>query len=335
MAIPDRSAVRAHLIGGGIASLAAAALLVRDGNVLGHNITIYEELERLGGSLDGSGNADQGYVVRGGRMIESKYACTYDLFSSIPTLDGSQTVTQEIMAWNEVMKTSSRSRFVRGGHRIAAPEFGLDERHILALEMLALEPEAMLGRTRIDEHFAPSFFHSNFWFMWCTTFAFQPWHSAVEFKRYLLRFAHMVSGFNQLHGIMRTVFNQYDSMVLPLRRWLETRGVRFALGTRVNDVSFARHRSRTVVDSLAFERPRLRGRIAVEPTDLVFATLGSMTEGTSIRRHADGAATQRQARSAGPGGCGRRWRRAGPNSDVRVRSATTWTNPNGCRSPPP
>jgi oleate hydratase len=69
--------------------------------------------------------------------------------------------------------------------------------------------------------------------MWCTTFAFQPWHSAVEFKRYLVRFTHMVSGFNTLTGIMRTVYNQYDSMVRPLQKWLEERGVKFQLNTRV------------------------------------------------------------------------------------------------------
>ena len=37
-------------------------------------------------------------------MLESKYLCTYDLFSSIPALDNSQTVTQEIFKWNEVMQ---------------------------------------------------------------------------------------------------------------------------------------------------------------------------------------------------------------------------------------
>ena len=75
--------------------------------------------------------------------------------------------------------------------------------------------------------------------MWCTTFAFQPWHSAVEFKRYLDRFAHMISGFNTLKGIMRTVYNQYDSMVRPLQKWLVDRGVNFELNTRVLDLEFA------------------------------------------------------------------------------------------------
>ena len=75
--------------------------------------------------------------------------------------------------------------------------------------------------------------------MWCTTFAFQPWHSAVEFRRYLVRFTHMVSGFNTLAGIMRTVYNQYDSMVRPLQKWLEERGVKFALNTCVTDLAFS------------------------------------------------------------------------------------------------
>ena len=44
---------KVYLVGGGIASLAAAAFLIRDGDILGHNITILEELEKLGGSLDG------------------------------------------------------------------------------------------------------------------------------------------------------------------------------------------------------------------------------------------------------------------------------------------
>ena len=94
----DPTGTKVYLVGGGIASLAAAAFLIRDADFPGHNITILEELDRLGGSLDGAGSPQQGYVLRGGRMLESKYLCTYDLFSSIPTLDESRTVTKEILS---------------------------------------------------------------------------------------------------------------------------------------------------------------------------------------------------------------------------------------------
>jgi oleate hydratase len=278
----ERSNAKVYLVGGGIASLAAAAFMIRDGDVPGQDITIFEELDRLGGSLDGSGSPQSGYVLRGGRMLESKYLCTFDLFSSIPALDESRTVTQEIFAWNETMKTSSKSRLVRDGHRQTAPEFGLSEKHILTIERLALEPEAILGRTSIADQFDPTFFKTNFWLMWCTTFAFQPWHSAVELKRYLLRFSHMVAGFNRLQGIMRTVYNQYDSIVRPLQKWLDARGVRFELNTRVTDLHVDQQDGEKRVKRIVYERGGRAGEIAIGASDHVLVTLGSMTEASSL-----------------------------------------------------
>ncbi len=271
-----------YLVGGGIASLAAAAFLIRDGDILGQNITVLEELGTLGGSLDAAGSPEKGYVLRGGRMLESQYRCTFDLFASIPTLYGGKTVTQEIFDWNAVMQTSSKARLVRDGHRQIAPPFGLSEHHILTLERLALEPEFLLGRSSIAEQFDPSFFATDFWFMWCTTFAFQPWHSAVEFKRYLVRFAHMVGGFNRLQGIMRTVHNQYDSMVRPLLKWLQQRGVRFSLSTRVTDLRFRDEKGGKAVSQIVYERDGQPGTIEVDSNTLVLVTLGSMTEASSL-----------------------------------------------------
>jgi len=271
-----------YLVGGGIASLAAAAFFIRDGDIPGHKITIIEESPRIGGSLDAAGNAADGYVMRGGRMLESKYLCTYDLLSSIPTLDERMTVTQEIFAWNETMKTSSKSRLFRGGHRIDAPRFGLSEKQILTIERLGIEPERMLGRSSISDHFDASFFQTDFWLMWCTTFAFQPWHSAVEFKRYLLRFTHMVSGFNTLSGIMRTVYNQYDSMVRPLEKWLQQRGVKFRLNTRVTALDLHHDKDGCTVRGIHCEEDELGEDIKVNAGDKVLITLGSMTEASSL-----------------------------------------------------
>jgi oleate hydratase len=140
----------------------------------------------------------------------------------------------------------------------------------------------LLGRTSIADQFDTSFFETNFWYMWCTTFAFQPWHSAVEFKRYLVRFAHMVSGFAKLEGIMRTVYNQYDSMVLPLQKWLLARGVTFVLDTRVTGLEMIERGGKTVVDRIDYKQGAESGGTSVGPHDLVFVTLGSMTEASSL-----------------------------------------------------
>lgn len=271
-----------YLVGGGIASLAAAAFLIRDADVPGCLITIFEALDKPGGSLDGAGSPQEGYVVRGGRMLESKYLCTYDLFDSIPTLDGRSSVTKEIFDWNETIRTCSKARLVRNGRREDAPPYGLAETHLLTLGRLSLEPEALLGDSRIADHFEPDFFETNFWIMWCTTFAFQPWHSAVEFRRYLLRFTHMTPGFNQLHGIMRTVYNQYDSMVRPLRKWLDERGVRFRANTRVIDLRYDESGALNRVAGIVCEQDNRRIEVPVGEADKVIVTLGSMTAGSSL-----------------------------------------------------
>ena len=286
----ERSSTKIYLVGGGIASMAAAVFMIRDGDILGQNITIFEELDKIGGSLDGGGTPENGYVLRGGRMLESKYLCTFDMFSSIPALDGSQTITQEIFAWNKTMKTSSKSRLISDGQRETAPAFGLREEDILTIERLIIEPEDMLGSASIVDQFDASFFKTNFWFMWCTTFAFQPWHSAVAFKRYLVRFAHMIVGFNRLEGIMRTPYNQYDSMILPLKKWLEERGVVFDLHTRVTDIVLTEKEvevekkkiiERTVTQ-IAYTQNGNPVSLPIAATDYVLVTLGSMTEGSSL-----------------------------------------------------
>jgi oleate hydratase len=61
-------------------------------------------------------------------------------------------------------------------------------------------------------------------------FAFEPWHSAVEFRRYLHRFIQEFPRINSLAGVDRTPYNQYDSIILPIDTYLKSRGVDFRYG---------------------------------------------------------------------------------------------------------
>jgi oleate hydratase len=67
--------------------------------------------------------------------------------------------------------------------------------------------------------FSGHFFETNFWQMWRTTLAFQNWHSAIGLCRYLVRFVREFPLLNTLSGVRRTVYNQYDSIVVPLQNW--------------------------------------------------------------------------------------------------------------------
>ena len=279
---PVTQEARFHLIGGGISSLAAAVFLIRDGKIAGRNITIFSDQPKPGGSLEGAGSPETGYIARGGRVLEAHYVCTYDLFSSIPALDGSRSVTQEIFACNEALKTYSHARLVRDGHKLDSPEFGLTEGHRLRLIGLALSPENVLGSSAVADHFDKAFFKTDFWAMWATTFAFQPWHSAVEMKRYLMRFVHMMQGLNRLQGIMRTNYNQYDSMVRPLAKWLDDKGVRFVTGTVVSDIQFERVKDAQRPSALILEREGHTEEVKLAVDDYVIVTLGSMADSATL-----------------------------------------------------
>ncbi|MFD9335346.1 oleate hydratase [Streptomyces sp. NPDC060028] len=274
---------KACLVGAGIASLSAAALLIREGKFAGGDITILEAQDRTGGSLDAAGSPETGYTMRGGRMFELHFECTYDLLSSIPSLDAPGTsVTEDTFAFHEDFAWNDKARLVDStGRPVDARSMGFSERNRIDLVTCVVTPESRLDGKRISDCFTPDFFTTNFWFMWCTTFAFEPWHSAIEFRRYLNRFVHLFKTFDTMSGIYRTRFNQYDSIVRPLQAWLKAQGVTFHLDTTVTDLELADGDGITVT-AVACTRAGVPERIPVGPGDLVFVTNGSMTANSTL-----------------------------------------------------
>jgi len=273
---------KAYLVGSGIASLSAAAFLIRDGGFAGSDIVIFEEQDREGGSLDAAGSPQTGYTMRGGRMFEIHFDCTYDLLSSIPSLDDrSKSVTEDTFAFHQDFAWDDHARLVDAdGKVVDAHSMGFSELDRLELVKCVGTPERALDGKRITDCFSPGFFTTNFWWMWCTTFAFEPWHSAIEFRRYLNRFVHLFKTFDSMSGIYRTRYNQYDSIVRPLMAWLTHRGVTVQLGTRVTDLTLAAGDGLTV-RGITIEHGGQTRLIALDGDDLVLVTNGSMTANSS------------------------------------------------------
>ena len=231
-----------YLVGGGLASMAAAAYLVRDANFDGHNIHILESMDVLGGSNDGAGSVQQGFVCRGGRMLnEETYENFWELFRSIPSLEQPQrSVTEEILNFDHAHPTCAHARLIDKDAKILdVRSMGFDNADRLAMTKLLLTPEERLDNMTIEDWFGPHFFETNFWYMWQTTFAFQKWSSLFEFRRYMNRMIFEFPRIETLEGVTRTPYNQYESVILPLKAYLETNGVRFETGRTVTDIDFA------------------------------------------------------------------------------------------------
>ena len=234
----------AYFVGGGLGSMAGAAYLIRDCKFPGNQIIIYEGMHILGGSNDGIGTPEGGFVCRGGRMLnEETYENFWELFRSIPSLENpGRSVTEEILNFDHAHPTHARARLVdKDGNILDVKSMGFTQEERMALLKLMNTPEEKLDDMTIEQWFAdtPHFFTTNFWYMWQTTFAFQKWSSLFEFRRYMRRMILEFSRIETLEGVTRTPLNQYDSVIRPLEAYLRKNGVVFVENCEVTDIDFA------------------------------------------------------------------------------------------------
>ncbi|GAA1947123.1 oleate hydratase [Kitasatospora viridis] len=278
----------AWFVGAGLASLAGAAFLIRDAQLPGERITVLERLELPGGALDGIKEPERGFVVRGGREMENHFECLWDLFRSIPSLevDGAS-VLDEFYWLNKDDPNSSLQRVTERQGQDARTD-GLFTLGPAAqkdvLKVFLATREEMEGR-RIDEVFGAEFLASNFWLYWRTMFAFEEWHSALEMKLYLHRFIHHIGGLPDFSALKFTKYNQYESLVLPLYKWLLEQGVQFRFGTEVTDADFELTAGRRQATRLHWRADGEPGGVDLGPDDLLFLTIGSLTENSRNGDH--------------------------------------------------
>ncbi|MBO1324311.1 oleate hydratase [Acetobacter sp. TBRC 12305] len=278
----------AWIVGGGLAGMAAAAFLIRDAQMTPSKITILEASDANGGALDGAGNAQTGWLIRGGREMEEQFQCLWDLYRSIPSLEvPDASVLDEFYRLNRVDPSSSPVRAMCGRgkplpDRDSLTLTGKARREIISL---ILADEEKLGGKTIADVLSDDFMKSNFWLFWRSMFAFETWHSAIEMKRYLARFVHQILGLKDLHTLKFTKFNQQESLSKPLATWLSEKGVVFRHGVRATNVRIDTAAARKVATRIDWLENGQPGGVDVNTSDLVFVTNGSMVENSRWGDH--------------------------------------------------
>nr|WP_260281573.1 oleate hydratase [Pediococcus pentosaceus] len=302
---------KAYMIGTGIANLAAGIYLIRDGGWSGNQITMYG-LEKHGAN-DGAAVADyeqeygnqslsnnRGYLAKGGRMLnEETYENLWDILRSVPSLDNpGQSVTDDILNFDHAHPTHDVARLMDkkngirnngGADDYNRMQFNNKDRYLLSkLMMMPESKEDKLNDISIAEWFAesPHIFSTNFWYMWETTFAFKKESSAMELRRYMNRMILEFSRINTLEGVTRTPYNQFESIILPMRKYLADQGVEFINNRKITAFNFKDTplRDDIIVTGLEYEDVESgeTGKIEVDENDLVFDINGAITDSSSM-----------------------------------------------------
>ena len=278
--VDDKSA---YLIGSGLGALAAACFLVRDGQMKGDHIHILEAMDLPGGACDGINDPTKGYIMRGGREMENHFECLWDLFRSIPSLEKKGASVLDEYYWlnkHDPNYSLCRATINQGEDAHTDGKFHLSQKGCMEIMKLFFTKDEDLYDKTIEDVFDEEVFDSTFWLYWRTMFAFENWHSALEMKLYIQRFIHHIGGLPDFSALKFTKYNQYESLILPMVKYLEKAGVHFQYNTEVTNVLFDFEGEKKIAKTIECKVKGEEQSISLTENDLVFITNGSCTEGT-------------------------------------------------------
>lgn len=275
----------AYIVGSGLGALAAACFLIRDGQMKGKNVHILEKDQIPGGACDGYLFENLGYVMRGGREMDNHFECMWDLFRSIPSIETDGVSVLDEYYWlnkKDPNYSLMRATVNCGEDAHTDKKFGLSDKGAKEIMHLFFTPDEDLYNKRIDEYFSDEVLQSNFWMYWRTMFAFENWHSALEMKLYIKRFIHHVGGLPDFTALRFTKYNQYESMILPMIRYLESAGVQFHYGTKVVNVEFEIQNEKKTAKHIIVSSDGKEDSIDLTENDLIFMTIGGCVENSTL-----------------------------------------------------
>ena len=275
----------AYIIGTGLAALTAACYLVRDGQMKGEHVHIFEKDPIPGGACDGYEYPGLGYVMRGGREMDNHFEVMWDLFRSIPSIETEGVSVLDEYYWlnkHDPNYSLMRATEKCGEDAHTDGKFGLSDKGAMEIMKLFFTPDEQLYDKKITDFFDDEVLNSNFWLYWRTMFAFENWHSALEMKLYIKRYIHHVGGLPDFKALRFTRYNQYESMILPMIKYLEGFGVQFHYNTKVVNVEFDITHEQKQAKKIILLHDGKEDSVDLTENDLVFITNGGCVENSSL-----------------------------------------------------
>ena len=293
----------AYIVGSGLAALTAACYLVRDGQMKGEHIHVLEKGELAGGACDGYYYDGLGYVMRGGREMDNHFEVMWDLFHSIPSIETEGVSVLDEYYWlnkEDPNYSLCRATVNKGQDAHTDGKFDISDKGAMEIMKLFFTPNEELQDKRINEIFTDEVFKSNFWLYWRTMFAFQEYHSALEMKLYFQRYIHHIGGLPDFKALRFTKYNQYESMILPMVKYLEAHNVKFHFGVKVDNVIFdCSNPSKKLAKQIEVTEDGKKNFIDLTEDDLVFITNGGCVENSAMGSQDSPAAYNTELKEGG------------------------------------
>ena len=213
--------------------------------------------------------------------MDNHFECMWDMYRDVPSIENPEVSVLDEYYWlnkEDPNYSLCRASVNRGEDAHTDKMFKLDKESAMALSKLFITPEKDLEDKKISEVLPDCFWDTNFWLYWQTMFAFQRWSSALEMKRYLCRYCHHIDGLPDFSALRFTKYNQYESMILPLVKYLESHGVKIEYGMDVKNVVIEDDGDRKTARRIDYLKDGKEGSIDLIEDDLVFITNGCCTD---------------------------------------------------------
>ncbi len=145
----------AYLIGSGLAALAAACYLVRDGQMDGERYIFWKRNRFPAARVTDICMRHLGYVMRGGREMDNHFECMWDLFRSIPSIETEGVSVLDEYYWLNKTDPNYSLCAPRNAGQDAHTDkkFGLSDKGAMEIMKLFFTPDEELYNKRIDECF--------------------------------------------------------------------------------------------------------------------------------------------------------------------------------------
>lgn len=151
--IEDKSA---YIVGTGLAGLSAACYLIRDAQMDGSRVHLFERDAEPGGACDGWEYPQLGFTMRGGREMDNHFEVMWDLFRSIPSIeDENMSILDYYYQLNKRDPNYSlcRATVNRGEDAGLDNTFNLSDKACMEIMNLFFTPEEQLDDKPITDYF--------------------------------------------------------------------------------------------------------------------------------------------------------------------------------------